>query len=170
MSAYSGDPPLSYTVPPFPSLYWPLKPSVGEAKYLYYVTDIWRFTLYWTFITTGGAHIITSTWAVGMQYAAALQRKKYLKSDAGRSLTPKNRKLFGESPIAETVGWVWLVPTVYLLVGGIEALISGSIVGLALGAVYQAGYFRMSTWTPLIWGIINMMILVVASFRVQGGL
>ena len=105
-----------------------------------------------------------------MQYAAAWQRKRYLNSEVGRSLTAKNRKLFGENPIAETFGWVWLVPMVYLTIGGIEALMAGSLVGLVLGAVYSAGYFKMSTWTPLIWGVINMLILVVSSFRVQGGL
>lgn len=54
--------------------------------------------------------------------------------------------------------------------GGIEALMAGSIVGLVLGAVYNAGYFKMATWTPLAWGIVNMLVLVVSSFRVQGGL
>jgi len=170
MSAYSGTPPLSYVTPSFPSLYWPIRPGPGEAKFLYYIHDVWKFTLYWTFITTGGAHLIVALWAVAMQYAAAWQRKRYLETDVGRSLTAKNRKLFGENPIAETFGWVWLVPLVYLTIGGIEALMSGSLVGLILGAVYNAGYFKMSTWTPLIWGIVNMLILVVSSFRVQGGL
>jgi len=59
---------------------------------------------------------------------------------------------------------------VYMVTGGLEALLGGSVVGLVLGAVYNAGYFRMSTWTPLLWGVINMLILVVSSFRIQGGL
>lgn len=170
MSDFSGDPPLSYTTPGWPSLYWPIRASVGEPQYLYYFSDIWRYTLYWTLITTGSAHFLVAVWAVLMQFASAVHRRAYLKSPSGMSLTPKNRKLLGENPIAETVGWVWLVPLVYLVLGGLEAFLSGSVVGVILGAVYNAGYFKMSTWTPLFWGIINMLVLVVASFRVQGGL
>ena len=170
MSAFSGNPPLSYTTPGFPSLYWPIRASPGQPKYLYYLSDIWQFTLVWTLITTGLAHGLVLTWAVMMQFASALHRRAYLKSPAGRSLSAKNRKLLGENPISETAGWVWIVPMIYLVIGGLEALLAGGIVGVVLGAVYNAGYFKMSTWTPLFWGVINMLVLVVASFRVQGGL
>ncbi len=170
MSAFSGNPPLSYTIPEFPSLYWPIHASPGDPKYLYYFTNIWRFTLNWTLIATGAAHVLVAIWAVLMQFVSALHRRAYLKSAAGQSLSAKNRKLLGENPVSDTVGWVWLVPLIYFVIGGIEALMAGSIVGVVLGAVYNAGYFKMSTWTPLFWGIINMLVLVVASFRVQGGL
>lgn len=60
----SPDLPLSYTVPPFPSLYWPINTPAGSSYYLYYQTDIWRFTLYWTLITYGAVHLATSGWAV----------------------------------------------------------------------------------------------------------
>jgi hypothetical protein len=105
-----------------------------------------------------------------MQFNSASQRRKYLSTPAGRRLGAKNRRLLGEHPIGETLTWVWLVPLVYIVIGGLEALFAGSMIGLILGAVYNAGYFRMSTWTPLIWGIINMLVLVVSSFRIQGGL
>lgn len=59
---------------------------------------------------------------------------------------------------------------VYMIIGAIEALIAGSLVGLVLGAVYNAGFFRMSVWTPLFWGIINMLVLILSSFRISGGL
>ena len=170
MSAFSGNPPLSYEPPPFPSLYWPIHATPGQPKYLYYFSDILSFTLKWTLVTTGAAHILVAAWAVLMQFVSALHRRAYLKSPAGQSLSAKNRKLLGENPISETVGWVWLVPVVYIVLGGVEALIAGTIVGAILGAVYNAGYFKMATWTPLLWGVINMLVLVVASFRVQGGL
>lgn len=169
-NSWAGEPPLSYTTPDFPSLYWPIRASPGEPQYLYYAGDMWRFTLYWTLITVGVAHFLVALWAVLMQYATALQKRKWLQSPAAAKLTPKNRKLMGENPIAETTRWVWLVPLVYILMGGLEALVSGSLVGLILGAVYNAGYFKMSTWTPLFWGVINLLVLIVASFRVQGGL
>lgn len=57
-----------------------------------------------------------------------------------------------------------------MIVAGLEALLAGSIVGLILGAVYNAGYFRMSTWTPLFWGMVNMLVLISGGFRIQGGM
>jgi hypothetical protein len=165
-----GEPPLSYVTPDFPSLYWPIRASPGEPKYLYYAGDMWRFTLFWTLITVGVAHVLVAIWAVLMQYSSALQKRKWLLSPAASKLTPKNRKLVGQNPIAETTRWVWLVPILYVVLGGLEALLAGSIVGLVLGAVYDAGYFKMSTWTPLFWGIINLLVLVLSSFRVQGAL
>ncbi|ANZ77262.1 BA75_04833T0 [Komagataella pastoris] len=41
--------PYGYQVPSFPSLYWPTLYSFEDAK-LYHMTDIWRFTLYWSLI------------------------------------------------------------------------------------------------------------------------
>ena len=47
---------------------------------------------------------------------------------------------------------------------------AGSIVGLILGTVYGAGYYKMSTWMPFLWGLINVLVLILASFSIQGGL
>lgn len=169
MTSYST-PPLSYTTPPFPSLYWPFNINPDEPKYLYSLQDIWRFTLYWTLITVLSSHVIVALWAVLMQFSTAYQRHRYLKSPAGQALTAKNKKLYGANPISDCVMWVWLIPLVYAVFGGLEALLGGSLVGVILGAVYNAGYFRMSTWMPLVWGLVNMLVLVVGSFRIQGGL
>lgn len=261
-----SQPPLSYTTPSFPSLYWPFDTSPGQPQYLYSLTDIWMFTVYWTLITVTAAHFLVAVWGVLMQFCTATQRKRYLKnfdengyeirmvqnrgewpawfklpwapkgehdkpkdvkkarraarieteqdqkaspdveaeqdlrldtlqSDGKTSvdlsavnspssapktsparnprrrlLSAKNRKLYGESPINEALTWAWSIPLIYLVLGGLEALLGGSLVGLVLGAVYNAGYFRMSTWTPLMWGIINVLVLILGSFRIQGGL
>ncbi len=170
MTTYGAGVPLSYETPQFPALYWPVHASVGEARYLYFLSDIYRYTLYWTLITIVLSHGCVAAWAVLMQFASATQRRKYLKSPQGKALCAKDRKLLGENPVGETVSWVWVVPIVYLVIGAGEAIVAGSLVGLVLGAIYNAGYFRMSTWTPLLWGVINMLVLVVSSFRIQGGL
>jgi hypothetical protein len=170
MTTYGAGVPLSYNTPQFPALYWPVRASPGEARYLYFLSDIYRYTVYWTLITIVAAHTVVATWAVLMQFSSAHYRSRYLNSLAGRKLSIKNRKLLGEKPVRETVAWVWMVPVVYLVIGASEALLAGSLVGLVLGAIYNAGYFRMSTWTPLLWGVINMLVLVVSSFRIQGGL
>ncbi|KAI9815521.1 MAG: hypothetical protein M1827_002655 [Pycnora praestabilis] len=59
--------PIDYTSPPFPSLYWPFKIKAGDANYLYYSSDIWRFTLLWTLIIYGTFHGAASGYAVIVQ-------------------------------------------------------------------------------------------------------
>ncbi|KAF1917298.1 hypothetical protein BDU57DRAFT_586059 [Ampelomyces quisqualis] len=67
---------------------------------------------------------------------------------------------------------LWIAPTIFVVIGGIEALISGAIVGglQVLGGVYQAGYFEMSTWIPFVWAVINTLVLILSSFAIYGGL
>ncbi|KAI9826351.1 MAG: hypothetical protein M1832_000268 [Thelocarpon impressellum] len=130
--------PLDYTTPPFPSLYSPIKPKVGDEAYLYYSADIWRFTLLWTLLVYGAVHLAAGA------YAVAMQRKNWK--------------------------FVWVIPVTYAVVAGVEAVIAGSVVGLILGAIYSAGYFRMSTWIPFIWAVINVLVLILSSFSIQGGL
>ncbi|SMR50294.1 unnamed protein product [Zymoseptoria tritici ST99CH_3D1] len=63
-----------------------------------------------------------------------------------------------------------VVLPLYVVIGAIEALIAGNVVGGLLSAIYVAGYFRMSTWIPLTWGITNALVLITSSFAIQGGL
>lgn len=56
--------PINYQIPTFPSLYDPLPSHHQEAYYLYYTTDIWRFTLYWTLVFYGASHLAVSGTAV----------------------------------------------------------------------------------------------------------
>ncbi|KAF2751144.1 integral membrane protein [Sporormia fimetaria CBS 119925] len=65
---------------------------------------------------------------------------------------------------------IWITPIVFVVIGGLEALIAGSIVGGLLGGIYQSGYFKMSTWIPLVWAIINVLVLILSSFAIQGAL
>lgn len=148
--------PLDYTHPSFPSLYWPFSPLPDAPQYLYYQSDIWRFTLYWTLITYAGVHLSASLWAVLMQLRSVL--------------ATKTKPLGEPNKIRQTLVWVWIIPVVYLFVAGVEAVFAGSVVGLILGAVYNAGYFRMSTWMPLLWGLLNVLVLILSSFSIQGGL
>ncbi|KZF21585.1 hypothetical protein L228DRAFT_269055 [Xylona heveae TC161] len=130
--------PLDYSTPKFPSLYWPILVRAGEASYLYYSRDVWKFTTLWTLIVYGAVHLAASLYAAFMQ--------------------PRSWKV------------MWLVPVIYVVVGSIEAIIAGSIIGGLLSAVYDAGSFKMSTWIPCIWSFINVLILILSSFAIQGGL
>jgi Putative transmembrane protein 170 len=150
------DLPVDYTRPSFPSLYWPINPSPNDPQHLYYQSDIWRFTLYWTLLTYGAVHLSASLCAVLMQLRSALATKTKPLGEANR--------------FRQTLLWVWMIPLGYLLVAGMEAVFAGSVVGLMLGAVYKAGDFKMSTWMPLLWGLLNVSVLILSSFRIQGGL
>lgn len=91
--------PLDYVVPSFPSLYDPVFAArSGDANYLYYTSDIWRFTLFWTLLLSGGAHLLVAGCAILMQW--------------------RNWRV------------IWITPLVYGVIGGLEALLAGSIVGL----------------------------------------
>lgn len=94
--------PLDYSTPPFPSLYWPLHAKPGVPNYLYYAHDIWRYTLLWTLIVYGITHIAVAAWAVAMQLGKGKNAWQY----------------------------AWIIPLVYALIAGIEALLAGSLVGL----------------------------------------
>ncbi|KAJ5777165.1 hypothetical protein N7520_000411 [Penicillium odoratum] len=130
--------PINYHTPSFPSLYDPVPSHHKEAYYLYYTTDIWRFTLYWTLIFYGVTHLTVA----------------------------------GCVTLTHCRNWsvVWLVPLLYAVVSGLEALLAGSIVGVVLGQIYDSGNFRMSTWVPMIWAGVNVMVLILTSFPIQGGL
>ncbi|KAB8289874.1 hypothetical protein EYC80_010505 [Monilinia laxa] len=136
--------PLDYSTPPFPSLYWPLYAKPGVPNYLYYAHDIWRFTLLWTLIVFGVTHMAVVIYAIIMQLGKGKSAWQYV--------------------------WIIIMPILYGLIAGIEALLAGSFVGLILGAVYNAGYFQMSTWVPFIWSLIHILVLTISSFSIQAGL
>src|SRR5436309_7735326 len=148
--------PHGYITPGWPSLYWPIRAAPGAPAYLYYTTDIWRFTLYWTLLQYGAVHFVASVWAVLMQLRSAL--------------TLRHKDYTASTSVKQTLSWVWILPVIYCVVGGIEALLAGSVVGLVLGAVYSAGNYKMSTWVPFLWGQISVLVIILASFSIQGGL
>ena len=97
--------PENYTAPPFPSLSWPFDPKDSNA-YLYYSSDIWRYTLYWTLIVYAAFHFGASGYAVVIQW--------------------RNWKT------------MWTIPVVYAVMGGIEATLAGSIVGVMCYSTYKS--------------------------------
>ncbi|KAK3296106.1 uncharacterized protein B0H64DRAFT_163666 [Chaetomium fimeti] len=131
--------PAEYTVPPFPSLFWPPQ---AASVILYELDEMWKFTLFWTIILYGLFHLGAVGVAVLMQGGKRMSSWKYL----------------------------WLVPLIYAFIAGAEALIAGTLVGLIVGGSYLVGGFFMSTWIPFVWGWVNVLVLIVSSFRIQGGL
>ncbi|KAF2875066.1 hypothetical protein BDV95DRAFT_603838 [Massariosphaeria phaeospora] len=60
--------PIGYETPAFPSLYWPLPMSAIKPHYLYYPSDIWRFTTVWTLLFFGAVHLVVAIWACAVQW------------------------------------------------------------------------------------------------------
>jgi hypothetical protein len=58
---------------------------------------------------------------------------------------------------------IWIFST-YFILAGIQAFASGSITGLILAAIYKSGMFAMSTWIPFVWGMIQVLFLVITSY------
>lgn len=96
-------PPPSYKTPPFPSLnvHTLVDETDGKIYTLYHVLDVWRFTVVWTLIVYAVFH-------AGAVLVALLTH----------GFRRRSWKL------------LWLAPVVYLSVAGVQAVISGSIVGL----------------------------------------
>jgi hypothetical protein len=60
--------PPDYEVPDFPSLYWPVPTDIAVPKYLYFPSDIWRFTTLWTLLLLGTVHMVVAAWACIVQW------------------------------------------------------------------------------------------------------
>lgn len=101
--------PANYTTPPFPSLYWPPQ-NAPPGGSLYYLSDIWRFTLLWTLLIYAIFHLGAAGVAVAMQLGGDRSKWKYL----------------------------GIIPVAYAVVAGVEALFAGSVVGL-MSACLRSG-------------------------------
>ncbi|KAI7898260.1 uncharacterized protein BX663DRAFT_443538 [Cokeromyces recurvatus] len=57
-----------------------------------------------------------------------------------------------------------IIPFVFVLGGSIASFAIGSVMGVALAFVYNAGFFVMSTWIPFLWSLIHVLVVVVGSY------
>lgn len=95
-------PPTNYKVPSFPSINWQLRDLTDDHRWsLFYIRDIWRFTVIWTFIIYAAVHMGAAAITIAMH------------TNKRGSLT-----------------YLWAVPLFYAFVAGVQALCAGSVVGL----------------------------------------
>jgi hypothetical protein len=130
------------------------------------MTAIWHFTLYWTLILIGGIFVLCSLLA---SLSLLLSQTVYdtspkIQHPLPTDQAPKHNAPFHSGspsiPSAQTVTagkvirplrkrpplWpIFLIPIVVGAVAAIVALISGTVVGFVLAAIYSAGGFSMST-------------------------
>lgn len=101
--SHPNTPPDSYETPRFPSLnIQTLYDTTDNKRYtLYYILDVWRFTLTWTLIIYALFHL-------------------------GAVLIA----MFTHGWKKSSWKYLWAVPVVYLVMAGLEAVLAGSIVGL----------------------------------------
>ncbi|WVQ84448.1 hypothetical protein IAT38_006600 [Cryptococcus sp. DSM 104549] len=59
---------------------------------------------------------------------------------------------------------ILILPLVAISVAGVIAVITGTVMGFALAAVYSAGGFSMSTWVPFLWALIQVLVLIISSY------
>ncbi|KAI9471995.1 MAG: hypothetical protein EXX96DRAFT_597152 [Benjaminiella poitrasii] len=57
-----------------------------------------------------------------------------------------------------------LIPFIFVVGGSVASFVIGSIMGVALAFVYNAGFFVMSTWIPFLWSLIHILVVVVGSY------
>ncbi|KAI9591334.1 hypothetical protein BDF19DRAFT_455511 [Syncephalis fuscata] len=60
--------------------------------------------------------------------------------------------------------YFWAPPLLFGLLGALGAIIGGTVAGIVLGAIYDAGYFRMSPWVPFMWGLAQALITIISSY------
>lgn len=67
----------------------------------------------------------------------------------------------------KTAGGIWIM-FFYLVAGGIQAIASGTVVGLLIAVIYKAGLFAMSTWVPLSCALMQILFNVSTSYLMAG--
>lgn len=140
--------PVGYVPPPFPSLFWPVGANSGryQSAFLYYSKDIWSFTVFWCIISFEAAYFMAGLWSAVAMFVQSC-----------RQVRVGARK--------HTLGWrpFFIVPT-NLIIGGIQGLVSGAVVGLILLLIYRAGSLAMSTWIPFCWGMASILYHICSSY------
>lgn len=62
------------------------------------------------------------------------------------------------------VATLFLTPMLFFAIFSLSAVISGSLVGWAIAALYNAAFIRMSTWVPALWSAGLTLIVIMSSY------
>ncbi|XBW34585.1 hypothetical protein QEN19_000148 [Hanseniaspora menglaensis] len=191
---------VKYTRPKFPSLYFPIKTNNKNSNskyalnfstsYIYYVTDIWQFTIYWCLILYPSAYIISGIITL---YNLLHVRKRIFTKQRNKHNNNKNSSnsdvnisyeldpRTSEPSISETLklnssvmnsGIYYFLLLIYLLlypiIGLIYGAINGTVIGFLLGVMYRSGLFSMSTWVPLCVSCCSLLYTILSSYKLFG--
>jgi len=171
-------------------LFWTGRGGLWEPRL---TVDIWRFTLFWTFTIFGTVFLAAGLWAWSVYFYktrwAVLIPVIYVLS--GEFIALVSGTIVGEDPpccvcisglFVVGVFGVLLVMALLFVLGFVVGVVLvvlccvgvGDVVGLSwvvltmrigftLAAVYNAG-FKMSTWIPFFWGLIQILTVVSAGY------
>lgn len=140
--------PIGYSTPEFPSIFWPIgatRPSYLKS-FLYYSWDIWRFTVFWSLLLSGGLYF-----CVGVLSCCS-------------SILNSHRHNTLHSFKAFTCVFILVF---YVFTGLLKGFIGGAIIGVILAAIYQAGNLTMSCWIPLTWAIAQILYDIASSYLIS---
>ncbi|CAO3653023.1 unnamed protein product [Cunninghamella blakesleeana] len=136
--------PQEYIIsPPWPSLYWPFGPGYNPLNQvtdishtLYYLNDIWRYTVVWSVFFALIVYIPAG-------FLACFNLAK-----------------------SRTLRWYILlfIPLIFICGGVLASFIIGSIIGVILSYVYSTGYFVMTTWIPFLWALIHILVVIISAY------
>ncbi|CAL9736682.1 hypothetical protein MOSE0_K05270 [Monosporozyma servazzii] len=166
----NNDIPVGYQTPAFPSLYWPLANQQYSLAFLYNISDIWKFTLYWCLILNGIFYLGAAMWAI-ISHNNHTYRNNYVyhiwtrdpHHDHTRN-TNKNRSKDAEFKLPI------MIFCIYMLYAGVQGLVTGTVMGFLIGAIYRSGLFAMSTWIPLCCAVASVLFDVVMSYSNVGNI
>lgn len=117
---------------------------------------IWKFTFYWTLILMSATFEACAALAMfALLLARGAARRRDAAANAGRRSKFRVRR---RPPFYLLL----LFPVAMGAIATFVSLVSGTVVGFALAAVYSAGGFSMSTWVPFMWGMIQVVVLIIA--------
>lgn len=181
-------PPVGYKRPNFPSLYFPLGRNEYdyESSFLYRFKDIWMFTTVWTIIWMTGLYLACSI-IILITHSLIIRQNMQTKTtqtvtetgvdESTRIVTadeinnnPVYKNYFTNSILSGNKNTVFITVFGYIIVGAFQGFLSGSIVGIVLGAIYDSAQFRMTTWIPFIFSLMITLYNISSAypFTVKG--
>lgn len=187
-------PPVGYKRPNFPALYFPLGTHKYdyESSFLYKFQDIWMFTTVWTVIWMTGLYLGCSIIILLTHYFILGQNikcKNNINNNGNDQLSvdeqnndlqivnvddfkdnPTYKSYFTSSIISGNKNTVFITAFGYIIVGAFQGFLSGSVVGIVLGAIYDAAQFRMTTWIPFVFSLVITLYNIASAypFTVRG--
>lgn len=124
---------------------------------------IWKFTFYWTLILVFGTYEACALLAViALSLSRATSGRIQAESDSARRRDAGGKRTRFRTRQRPPLWMLLMIPLAMGAIACFVSLVSGTVVGFALAAVYSAGGFSMSTWVPFMWGMIQVVVLIIA--------
>lgn len=163
------------SAPSWPSLYWPFQPGynplvmVADKEHsLYYINGIHCFCLCCIALTPFFIKTFGGLQWYGPYYFLSLSIYQQVIRHDMQLWDSYNVGVWAFMMFAKsrTLNWytLMMIPFLFVIGGAIASFVIGSIIGVAIAIVYNAGFFVMSTWIPFLWALIHILIVIIGSY------